>query len=112
MGGLKSSHMKKLLCLGCWLLVVSIFAANEEEVTTLTRIGQAAPEIRVTTLDGKNFDLKEAKGKVVLINFFATWCGPCMAEMPHLQNQIWSRFKDKNFVVVAIDREEAEPVVK
>ncbi|HXR05537.1 MAG TPA: TlpA disulfide reductase family protein [Verrucomicrobiae bacterium] len=112
MGGLKSSHMKKVLCLGCWLLVVSIFAANEEEETTLTRIGQAAPEIRVTTLDGKNFDLKEAKGKVVLINFFATWCGPCMAEMPHLQNQIWSRFKDKNFVVVAIDREEAEPVVK
>ena len=104
--------MKRLLGLTCWLLVFSIFAATEEEETTLTKVGQTAPEFRVTTLDGKIFDLKDAKGKVVLVNYFATWCGPCMAEIPHLQDQVWSRFKDKNFVMVAIDREEAEPVVK
>jgi peroxiredoxin len=104
--------MKKLLGLICCLIVFSIFAATEEEETTLTKVGQTAPEFSVTTLDGKIFDLKDAKGKVVLVNYFATWCGPCMAEMPHLQDQIWNRFKDKNFVMVAIDREEAEQVVK
>ena len=104
--------MKKIACLCCWLLAISICPATEEEESTLLKIGQTAPEVRLTTLDGKNFDLKQARGKVVLINFFATWCGPCMAEMPHLQDQIWSRFRNKNFVMVAIDREEAEPVVK
>ena len=63
--------MKRLLGLTCWLLVFSIFAATEEEETTLTKVGQTAPEFRVTTLDGKIFDLKDAKGKVVEVKFGA-----------------------------------------
>jgi len=104
--------MKKILLLACGLLVFSAMAATEEEETTLTKVGQAAPEFRATLLDGKTFDLKDAKGKVVLVNFFATWCGPCMQEMPHLQDQIWTRFKGANFAMVAIDREESEAVLQ
>lgn len=103
--------MRNSLVLCFCMFLASVVAASEEEETTLTKVGQPAPEFRVTTLDGGKFDLKEARGKVVLVNFFATWCGPCMQEMPHLQDQIWSRFKGTNFVMIAIDRAEIEQVV-
>jgi len=103
--------MKKLLSVCVCLLAALVFAADDESNSTLVKVGQTAPEFKVTTLDGKTFDLKDARGKVVLVNFFATWCGPCMQEMPHLQDQIWNRFKGTNFVLVAIDRQESAEVV-
>ncbi|MGH7976745.1 MAG: TlpA family protein disulfide reductase [Limisphaerales bacterium] len=108
--------MKKLLFLIFSFGSFSAFAQTnldqDLEQSTLIKVGAAAPAVHFKTIDGKDFDLKDARGKIVLIDFFATWCGPCIAEMPHLQNEIWSKFKDKNFVMVAIDREESEQVVK
>jgi peroxiredoxin len=112
-GRIRIQRMKlKSICLCCCLFIASVLAASEQDETTLIKAGQAAPDFQVTTLDGKKFDLKEAKGKVVLVNFFASWCGPCMQEMPHLQSEIWRRFKDKNFTMVSINRGETEQVVK
>jgi thiol-disulfide isomerase/thioredoxin len=64
--------------------------------------GKPAPELTATQLDGKRFDLKAYKGKVVLINFWATWCAPCLTEMPALDTYYRAN-KDKGFVVLAVN---------
>jgi peroxiredoxin len=88
-------------------------SAQAPDTTTLTKVGQPVPKFTVTTLDGKAINIAEMKGKVVLINFFATWCGPCMGEMPHVEKEIWRKLKNENLVVLAIGREHSkEELVK
>ncbi len=69
------------------------------------RVGQLAPDFEVTTTDGKMFKLSEQRGKVVLVNFFATWCPPCKTEMPHLQQDVFEKIKSDRFVMIALGRE-------
>ncbi len=66
--------------------------------------GQQVPEF-VIDQNGHSFNISDYKGSVVLINFFATWCGPCLKEMPFLQKDVWEKYKDKsNFKMLAIGR--------
>ncbi len=60
-----------------------------------------APGFTLRDLGGKPYRLKEFKGKVVLINFWATWCPPCRAEMPSLQ-RAWQKLQGEDFIVLAI----------
>ena len=81
-------------------------AADE---STLTKVGDKSPVASVRTIDGKEVKLE---GQVVLLNFFATWCGPCMSEMPHLQQKLWEPLEKKGLVLVAVGREHTEAEVK
>ncbi|HMT92791.1 TlpA disulfide reductase family protein [uncultured Thiothrix sp.] len=63
---------------------------------------EIAPELRLTDLNGKMQDLKDYRGKIVLLNFWATWCPPCIKEIPSLNN-LQTRFSQKEFVVLSVD---------
>src|SRR5258708_39618958 len=63
--------------------------------------GRAAPAIKLPSRGGGQVDLAALRGKVVLVNFWATWCPPCLEEMPSLE-RLWRRHKDAGFVLVAI----------
>lgn len=66
-------------------------------------------DFTLTDLQGKNWHLKELQGKVILVNFWATWCPPCRKEMPDLQ-ALYDKYKDQGFVVLAISDEETAKV--
>ncbi|MBF6633394.1 MAG: redoxin domain-containing protein [Planococcus sp. (in: Bacteria)] len=65
--------------------------------------GEKAPDFLLTTLDGEEVKLSDYQGKKVLLNFWATWCPPCRAEMPHMQTYYDEQAKDENVVILAVN---------
>lgn len=78
----------------------------------LVKVGDMAPDFSLPMTDGSTFTLSEQRGKVVMLQFTASWCGVCRREMPHIESEIWQRHKDNaNFVLVGVDREETKEIV-
>lgn len=104
--------MKKLL-LSLFVVAIAIAtAAAQDDSTAVTKVGDKAPTFSCTTVDGKTFDLSKLNGNIVMINFFATWCGPCQAELPVLQKNIWDKYKDNpSFRLIILGREHSEKEV-
>jgi thiol-disulfide isomerase/thioredoxin len=87
---------------------------NEESPTAPvggTQVGNLAPDFQLQNLDGQTVSLGSLWGKPVLINFWATWCGPCRSEMPYIQ-EIYEEWTNKGLVVLAINIGESSSKVE
>lgn len=95
--------MKKLL-LSIFVLSITVSSFAQDDAT-LVKEGQTAPDFSISMEDGSVKKLSDLKGKVVWVNFFATWCPPCRKELPHLEKEVYKKFKDQPFEVLVIGRE-------
>ena len=103
---------KELISLFACFTAITISSA-QSDTSTLTRIGDIAPVFTCKTIDGKTIDISKMQGKIVMINFFATWCGPCNLELPVLQENIWNKYKnDPNFELIILGRQHSETEVR
>lgn len=75
------------------------------------RVGQLAPNFTLKELDGKQLSLSDLKGKVVLLNFWGSWCDPCKREMPDLE-QAYQNWKEKGVVVFGVNIGESKITAK
>ena len=89
----------------------SIVSHFQQRQTQIGLIGQPAPPISAVDVDGQPFQLDTLQGKVVLVNFWATWCPPCVAQVPRL-NELYSQFADQNFEVLGVNLDMAREEVK
>lgn len=76
------------------------------------KIGDPLPEIQLNLLDGTVHNNQSLEGKVVVFQFTASWCGVCRKEMPHLEKDVWQRFKNQDFILIGIDLKEDEQTVR
>ena len=74
-------------------------------------VGMQAEDFSLLDLEGKSQSLRQYRGKIVLVNFWATWCKPCTTEMPAMQ-AIYDKLRDKGFVVLAVNELEDEAKVR
>jgi peroxiredoxin len=102
--------LKFITIISCCLLMFSAQAAEPQQPKLgyqLTALPKPvpAPGFTLKDMDGKKFSLKDYHGKVVLLNFWATWCPPCRREMPSIE-RLHQYFKNKDFVVLAVNQME------
>ncbi len=74
-------------------------------------LGRPAPTFSLTLFDGSTLRLEDLRGKVVFLNFWASWCPPCRTEAPVLE-EAWRKFKDSNVVFVGIDTQNKEEAAR
>jgi len=89
--------------------VASVTKAFQSSIKKLEILGKEI-EIAGKTVDGKDFDLKNMKGKVVLVDFWATWCPPCIAEMPNME-AAYKKYHGKGFDIIGVSLDKNDDVI-
>lgn len=95
------------------LMTVNIQAQIPADYGYIVKIGQQVPDFSMTTIDGTTVQMGDLKGTVVMLQFTASWCGVCRKEMPHIEVDIWQKYKNHpNFALYGIDLDEPKTLVQ
>jgi len=96
----------------CLFPRLSVAQDSRQPTIRFVRNPDPAPDFKLTGLDGKPFTLAGAKGKVILLNFWATWCGPCRAEIPDLV-ELQNKYKDRlQILSLVVDDDDQDAIKK
>jgi len=106
----------KYIFFGLLLFIAGSSSSNAQKADErgyIVKVGELAPDFMIREAGGKTYKLSELKGKVVMLQFTASWCGVCRTKMPFIEKEIWLPNKDKDLIVIGIDRDEPlETVLK
>ena len=93
--------------------IVEAGTHEPDSVGYIVRVGDIAPELEMELTDGQKVKLSSLRGKIVMLQFTASWCGVCRKEMPFIEKDIWQKHKENsNFALYGIDRDEPLETVK
>ncbi len=101
-----------------FLALASVLLVNGQQKKVyendyLVKVGDMAPDFAINEAGGKSYRLSDLRGKVVMLQFTASWCGVCRTEMPFIEKEIWIPGKEEGLAVIGIDRDEPpDKVVK
>ncbi|MDH4237523.1 MAG: TlpA family protein disulfide reductase [Nitrospira sp.] len=108
----KTSYSQAVMVLLVAILAVAVSGGRAWSMgPRVPVVGTPAEDFRLVDLEGKQQSLSQYRGKVVLVNFWATWCKPCTTEMPAMQTT-YDKLRDKGFVVLAINELEDDAKVR
>jgi len=113
---MKTISKCSLLITGCLFFLNAIAQDNRNNVVAdergyIVKVGQQAPDFTIEYLDGKKVPLSSLRGKVIMLQFTASWCSVCRQEMPHIEKDIWQKHKNNpNFVLLGIDLKESAEI--
>ena len=91
-----------------FILSVFLFAGDRGYII---EVGDMAPDFEMEFTNGQKTKLSELRGKIVILQFTASWCSVCRLEMPQLEKDVWQKYKDQNVLLIGVDRDEPLEIV-
>lgn len=98
--------MKKIVFIALLIFAQISFAQEDATRGYKVKVGEQSPTLDFQLLDGTPISNQNLKGKVVVLQFTASWCSVCIKEMPHLETEVWQKFKNEDFILIGIDLKE------
>ena len=101
--------MKRLILIVAATLTALAACSQDQKVYEngyIVKTGDIAPDFTIKEAGGKTYRLSDLRGKVVMLQFTASWCSVCRKEMPFIESEIWLPGKEKGLIVIGIDRDE------
>ena len=87
------------------LFILSTFLFADDR-GYIVKVGDMAPDFEMEFTDGQKTKLSQLRGQIVVLQFTASWCSVCRLEMPHLEKDVWQKYKDQNVLLIGVDRDE------
>jgi len=100
-------NLKQILLAITLTVCSALNAQTADDRGYIVKLGDTAPDFSMKLTDGKTLKLSDLRGKTIMLQFTASWCGVCRKEMPFIESDIWQKYKSNSaFALLAIDRDE------